>query len=202
MSTKKNPYYLADTGFFGAKVRICFSDVAFQQALKDCKITTRHTALDVGIAESHYIQQEGTQYSMLAIAFNYDQMAKGDALERMGTIYHEVSHTVTHIFQYVGEDESKIGDESRSYLGEHLFKQVFAAYATEEDKRERLGERNRKASDSASKQIIGALLQMASERDGSTGSDSVSKPEGISGGVKNRNRSTVTKASSRIRRIG
>jgi hypothetical protein len=133
MKNKSRPYYVADTGFFGAKVFVCFSDAAFQEALKDAKITTRHNALDLGIAESHYIQQEGTQYSLLAIAFNFEEMAKESALERMGTIYHEVSHTTTHVFQYVGEDETKIGDESRSYLGEHLFKQVFAAYATEED---------------------------------------------------------------------
>jgi hypothetical protein len=62
---------------------------------------------------------------MLAIVFNYEEMAKETALERMGVIYHEVSHTVTHVFEFIGEDDSKIGDESRSYLGEHIFKQVF-----------------------------------------------------------------------------
>jgi hypothetical protein len=187
---KKLDYYIADTGFFGAKVRICFSDNAFQQALKDAKITTRHNALDLGIAESHYIQQEGTQYSLLAIAFNFEEMAKEDALERMGTIYHEVSHTVTHIFQHVGEDDAKIGDETRSYLGEHLFKQVFAAYATEEDKRERLGKRDRKSSKQINQEVIGALIQMAEQRDGGAGSDSVSKPKSTPRRTKNSNRET------------
>jgi hypothetical protein len=177
---KKRPYYIVDTGFFGAKVFICFSDTSFQEALKDSKITTRHNALDLGIAESHYIQQEGTHHSMLAIAFNYDEMAKTNALERMGTIYHEVSHTVTHIFEYVGEDDVKIGDETRSYLGEHVFKQVFSIYATEDDKRERAGKGNRKTLDKTSEAILGALLQMAEQRDGSSGSDSVSKPKSVS----------------------
>ena len=62
----------------------------------------------------------------------------------MGIIYHEVSHTTTHVFQYIGEDETKIGDESRSYLGEHIFKQVFAIYAMEDDTRESARKRNRK----------------------------------------------------------
>jgi hypothetical protein len=124
---------------------VCFSDEAFQQAVRNSKITTRHTALDVGLAESHFIEQEGTTNAMLAIVFNYEEMAKCDALERLGVIYHEVSHTVTHVFEYIGEDDAKVGDESRSYLGEHIFKQVFSIYATEEDKRERTGKRDREA---------------------------------------------------------
>ena len=187
---KKRPYYVADTGFFGAKVFICFSDMSFQQALKDSKITTRHNALDLGIAESHYIQQEGTRYSMLAIAFNYDEMAKTDALERMGTIYHEVSHTVTHIFEYVGEDDSKIGDEARSYLGEHVFKQVFSAYATEEDRRECLRKRNREALIKLGSKIGGSQPEVDINSDGSTGSDSVSKPKRVSRRTKDANRET------------
>jgi len=187
---KKRPYYIADTGFFGAKVFICFSDMSFQQALKDSKITTRHNALDLGIAESHFIQQEGTHNSMLAIAFNYDEMAKTDALERMGTIYHEVSHTVTHIFEYIGEDDAKIGDEARSYLGEHVFKQVFSAYATEEDRRERLRKRNREALINLSSKSGGTQLQVDINSDGSAGSDSVPKPKRVSRRTKDANRET------------
>ena len=84
----KKPYYVADTGHFGIKIKVCFSDASFQQALKDSKILTRHNALDVGLAESHYIQQEGTTAAMLAIVFNFEDMAKESALERMGVIYH------------------------------------------------------------------------------------------------------------------
>jgi hypothetical protein len=176
---KKRPYYIVDTGFFGAKVFVCFSDSSFQQALKDSKITTRHNALDIGIAESHFIQQEGTHHSMLAIAFNYDDMAKTDALERMGTIYHEVSHTVTHIFEYIGEDDAKIGDEARSYLGEHVFKQVFSAYATEEDRRERLRKRNREALIKLGGKSGGTQLQVDINSDGSSGSNSVPEPKRV-----------------------
>lgn len=200
MSIKKRQYYIADTGFFTAKVYICFSDECFQQALKDAKITVRHNSLDVGIAESHYIQQEGTHHSLLAIVFNFEEMAKGEALDRMGTIYHEVSHTVTHIFQYVGEDETKIGDESRSYLGEHLFKQVFAAYATEEDKRERAGERNRKVLDKENQDVVGALLQMAEFDIGGSGQDSDTKQKYPFRRTKNTKGDTKSKTSARVRR--
>jgi hypothetical protein len=187
---KKRPYYVIDTGFFGAKVFVCFSDTSFQQALKDSKITTRHNALDIGIAESHFIQQEGTHHSMLAIAFNYDDMEKTDALERMGTIYHEVSHTITHIFEYIGEDDSKIGDETRSYLGEHVFKQVFAAYATEEDRRERLRKRNREALIKLGGKSGGSQLQVDINRDRSAGQDSIPEPKRVSSRTKNANRET------------
>jgi hypothetical protein len=183
----KLPYYIADTGHFGIKIKVCFSESAFQQAVVDSKITTKHHALDMGIAESHYIQQEGTPFAMLGIVFNYEEMAKLDALERMGIIYHEVSHTTTHVFEYIGEDDAKIGDESRSYLGEHIFKQVFSIYATEDDKRERVGKGNRKASDKESEAVIGALFQMAEQRDRSPGSDSISKPKNTSRRTKDSN---------------
>lgn len=198
----KKPYYIADTGHFGIPIKVCFDDASFQQAVRDAKITTRHQSLDVGLAESHFIQQEGTTAAMLAIVFNFNEMAKSDALDRMGVIYHEVSHTVTHVFEFIGEDESKIGDESRSYLGEHIFKQVFAIYATEEDRRERIGKGNRKSLDKENQAVIGALVQMAEQRDRSAGSDSVFKPKSVSGRTKNSNGDTKSKTSPRIRRAG
>jgi len=179
----KRPYYVADTGHFGIPIKVCFSDASFQQAVKDSKITTRHNALDVGLAESHFIEQEGTTNAMLAIVFNYEDMAKCDSLERLGVIYHEVSHTVTHVFEYIGEDDAKIGDESRSYLGEHIFKQVFAIYATEEDKRERSGKRNREALSELGKKIKGSKLQVDQHRERGPGSDSIHQQSGVFSGT-------------------
>jgi hypothetical protein len=172
---KKLPYYVADTGYFEHKVKICFNDAAFQEALKNANITTKHSALDLGVAESHHIQQDGTQNVLIAIVFNLDEMEKMESLEKMGVIVHETVHTVTHVFEHVGEDESKIGDESRAYFTEYLFKQVFAAYATEEDKRERARERDRKLLDKKNQAIIGALIQMAEHDNGGTRSDSNTK---------------------------
>ena len=182
-SGTKQPYYIADTGHFGIPVKVCFSDEAFQYAVRNSGITTRHSALDVGVAESHFIEQEGTQNAMLAIVFNYEDMAKCDALERMGVIYHEVSHTVTHVFAYIGEDENKIGDESRSYLGEHIFKQVFSIYATEEEKRERTRERDREAFSKAGKAVKGPELQVDQQRNRGPGSDSIHKSTGVFSGA-------------------
>jgi hypothetical protein len=137
----------------------------------------------VGLAESHFIEQEGTHFAMLAIVFNYEDMEKCDALERMGVIYHEVSHTVTHVFAYIGEEETKIGDESRSYLGEHIFKQVFGIYATEEDSRAR--KRNRETSKQLSKKVRRAELQVDLNSNGSAGSDSVSVGQDILNRIEN-----------------
>lgn len=194
------PYYIADTGHFGIKIKVCFSDAAFQEAVKDSKITAKHTALDIGLAESHFIQQEGTQFAMLGIVFNWEDMAKLDALERMGIIYHEVSHTTTHVFEYVGE--TNIGDESRSYLGEHIFKQVFAIYATEDESRENSRKRNRTTLDKTSEKVLGQILQMAEHNNGSTGSNSVSKSKSVPRRTKNSDRDSESKTSARIRRLG
>jgi hypothetical protein len=202
MITEELPYYEADTGHFPIKIKVCFSDEAFQQAVRNSKITARHNALDAGIAESHYITQEGTMHVMLGIVFNYEEMKKLDALERMGIIYHEVSHTTTHVFQYIGEDELKIGDESRSYLGEHIFKQVFAIFATEDDNRESARKRNRKASNETNQAIVGTMLQMALDSDGGAGQDSNPKPKTPLRRTKNSNGKTKPKTSSRIRRTG
>ena len=135
---------------------------------------------------------------MLAIVFNYEEMAKESALERLGVIYHEVSHTVTHVFEYIGEEESKIGDESRSYLGEHIFKQVFAIYATEEDKRERAGKRDREAFKQLGEKVKGTKLQVDQQRYRSPGSDSIHKSESVSGGTKNSDGSSEPKTSSGV----
>lgn len=190
MFATKRPYYIANTGHFGINIKVCFSDSAFQQAVKDSKITTRHNALDVGLAESHFIEQEGTTHAMLAIVFNYEEMAKETALERMGVIYHEVSHTVTHVFDYIGEDDAKIGDESRSYLGEHIFKQVFSIYATEEDKRERTGKTDREAFKQLGEKVKGSKLQVDQQRDRSPGSDSIHKSTGVFRGAEDSNGKT------------
>jgi hypothetical protein len=194
----KRPYYIADTGHFGIPISVCFSDAAFQQAVRDSRITTRHNALDVGLAESHFIEQEGTQNAMLAIVFNYEDMAKESALERMGVIYHEVSHTVTHVFEFIGEDDGKIGDESRSYLGEHIFKQVFSIYATEEDKRERAGKRDREAFKQLGKEIKGAKLQMDKHSDGSSRSDSLLEELSILCGTEDSDGKTEPKAGGSV----
>lgn len=195
---KKLPYYLVDTGFFEHKIKICFSDSAFQEALKTSKITTRHVALDLGVAESHHIQQEGTQNVLIAIVFDLAEMQKYDSLEKMGIIVHECVHTVTHMFQHVGEDDTKVGDETRAYFTEYIFKQVFAAFATEEDKRERSGKRSGKVSDKTNKAVIGALIQMAEHGNGGAGSDSDSKPKNLPSRTEDANGSTKPKADPSI----
>ena len=195
---KKLPYYLVDTGFFEHKIKICFSDFAFQEAIKTSKITTRHTALDLGVAESHHIQQEGTQNVLIAIVFDLAEMQKYDSLEKMGIIVHECVHTVTHMFQHVGEDDTKVGDETRAYFTEYIFKQVFAAFATEEDKRERSGKRSRKVSDKTNKAVIGALIQMAEHGNGGAGSDSDPKPKNPPSRTEDANGSTKPKADPSV----
>jgi hypothetical protein len=89
------------------------------------------------------------------------------------------------VFEYIGEEDTKIGDESRSYLGEHIFKQVFSIYATEEDKRERTRERNREAFIKLGEKMRGTKLQVDQQRHRGPGSDSIRKPESVSSGAQN-----------------
>jgi len=170
-------YYKINAGHFGLEIAICFSDESYQQVVKDSGITGRHHALETGMAESHYIAQEGSLNALMCIVFNYEEMRKLDDLERLGVIYHEVSHTTTHVFQYIGEDETKIGDESRSYLGEHLFKQVVAVYLKEEENRKNARKRNRELSNKKSQAIVGALLQMVGHDNGGTGQNCNTEPK-------------------------
>jgi len=79
---------------------------------------------------------------------------------------------VTHVFTFIGEEESKVGDESRSYLGEHIFKQVFSIYATEEEKRERAGKRDRKVFSKLGEEVRGSKLQVDQHSQWSTGQNS------------------------------
>lgn len=203
MTSKKKPklpYYEADTGFFEHKVRICFSEQAFQSAIQRAKITTRHNALDVGVAESHHITQEGTQNVLVAIVFNLEEMSKYDSLEKLGVIVHECVHTVTHIFQHVGEDESKIGDETRAYFTEHLFKQVFAAYATEEEEYERARERDREKIERLGEKIKRTIVQVDQHGERGAGSDSDTKREDPPHRTENSKRSTVRKTKADVQK--
>jgi dephospho-CoA kinase len=102
------------------------------------------------------------------------------------------------VFEYIGEDEQKIGDESRSYLGEHIFKQVFSIYATEEDRRERIGKRDREAFNKLGKEIKGSKLQMDQQRNRGAGSDSIHKSESVSSGAQNIDRGVKSKTGSGV----
>jgi hypothetical protein len=191
-------YYEANTGHFGFTIKVCFSDEAYQQALKDSEIHTKHDCFTVGIAESHYIELPNTPYAMLGIVFNYEEMKRLTALDRLGIIYHEVSHTVTHVFQYIGEDEAKIGDESRAYLGEYLFKQVVSIYETEDKSRASARKRNRKVSNQTNKEIVGAMLQVAELSDGSARQNSYIQGPAVVSGVENHNGSIIPTPMPRI----
>jgi len=195
---KKLPYYLVDTGFFEHKIKICFSDAAFQEALKASKITTRHTSLDVGVAESHHLQQEGTQYVLIAIVFDLVAMQTYDSLEKIGIIVHECVHTVTHMFQHIGEDDTKVGDETRAYFTEYIFKQIFAAFATEEDKRERSGKTNREILSKKGQGIRGPDVQVDQHSGWRPRPYSATELEGILRGAQGGDGETVTKTNPRV----
>jgi hypothetical protein len=189
MKKVKKPYYSISTGFFDHAVRICFSDKAFQQAVKDSGITTKQTSLDVGLAESHYITQDGSKSALLAVVFNLEELKGESDLFKIGTIVHETVHTVTHMFQHVGEPDDKVGDETRAYFTEYLFKQIFEIFAIEENKR--VGKENRKLSKQTGKGTKGSDVQVDIHSDGSARSVSDTQSTDILRGAQSGNGEAV-----------
>ena len=53
--SKKWPYYHVDCGHFPVQIKLCFSNLDFQRILLDHDITLKATALDEGVAETHYL---------------------------------------------------------------------------------------------------------------------------------------------------
>lgn len=179
MKPKKYDYYKLDVGFYPDVMKLCFDDKVFQQILKDHSITLKASALDTGVAETHQIG-DGKQ-GIIILAFNISEI--GDTTpEVFDTIAHEVSHSIDHLAEFIGEEDGITG-ETRAYLTGSLVKQIFKIYEHEKEKNARKA--SRKVSDKKGQRKQGAQLQVDQLSNGSAGSNSVSKREGIPSGTEN-----------------
>ena len=174
--TKFN-YYHVDCGHFPAQIKLCFDNNEFQKILADHNINAKATALDTGVAETHYMT-DGRE-GIIIMVFDLDECDEGPAY-LAGVIAHEATHCVCRVFEHIGEEPEDIGEESRAYLTEHIVKQITQAVIVEREKHAR--ERDRAVSKQKGKGKQRKELQVDQHGDGSAGSDSTTEqPSNIRG---------------------
>ena len=184
---KKKPYFTLKVPIFPANIHVCFDEAAFKQALKDKNVLQKIEYLESGaMAETHSIPIPDGR-TMLALILDLKAIEDLDSV-----LVHESVHLVYRIFEYMCEETP--GEECRAYLTEYVYKEL-KKITNEPDVRKR----HRKILSDTSEKVLGALLQMAVDGDGSAGSNSDTKPKNSVRGTKNRKRKTVTKAGAGVR---
>lgn len=177
---KKYDYYKLDVGFYPDVMKLCFDDKVFQQILKDHNITLKASALDTGCAETHQIG-DGKQ-GIIILVFNITEI--GDTTpEVFDTIAHEVSHSIDHLAEFIGEDDG-ISGETRAYLTGSLVKQIFKIYEHEKEKRAR--KTSRVLPKQKSQGNGGPVLQVDQLNQRGSGQNSFFEQQSTPSGVKNR----------------
>ena len=188
---KKFDYYHVDCGHFPAQIKLCFSNEVFQKVLKDHDITAKATALDEGIAETHYLSDG--KMAVIVLVFDLAECDGGDAV-LAGVVAHEATHCVCRVFDHIGEEPDEIGEESRAYLTEHIVKQIWKGIELEKEKDAR--KRDRKLSKQESKGKQGSDVQVDKHSDGSAGQDSNTQQQDSSSGTENGNGSVIGEAKT------
>lgn len=190
-------YYHVDCGHFPSQIKLCFSNETFQRVLRDHGITEKATALDEGIAETHYLT-DGKQ-AVIIMAFDLKECVDEDPAFLAGVIAHEATHCVCRIFEHIGEAPDEIGEESRAYLTEHIVKQITTGINMETQKNARKADRT---TSKQKGQGAGRSQPKVDQHDnGSPRSDCVSQKTDPPGGAKNKNRGAIKKATISVRSI-
>jgi len=172
---KKKLYFVVKIPIFPANIHVCLDEPAFKQALKDKNVIQKVEALEGGaMAETHSIPTADGK-TFIGLLLDLTSIDDLDA-----TLVHESVHLVYRIFEYMGEETP--GEETRAYLTEYVYKELKRGIDEHG-----IGKRNRKLLEQKNQAVIGALLQMAEQRDGGAGSDSVPKPKSVSSRTKNSN---------------
>jgi hypothetical protein len=190
-------YYHVDCGHFPSQIKLCFSNEMFQKVLADHGITEKATALDEGIAETHYLTDG--KHAVIIMAFDLKECVDEDPAFLAGVIAHEATHCVCRIFEHIGEAPDEIGEESRAYLTEHIVKQITTGIQVEIEKNAR--KENRAASKQKGQGAGGSQPKVDKHDIGSPGSDCVSEKTDLPGRAKNRDGKAVSKAARRVQRI-
>jgi hypothetical protein len=190
-------YYHVDCGHFPSQIKLCFSNEMFQKVLADHGITEKATALDEGIAETHYLTDG--KHAVIIMAFDLKECVDEDPAFLAGVIAHEATHCVCRIFEHIGEAPDEIGEESRAYLTEHIVKQITTGIQVEIEKNAR--KENRAASKQKGQGARGSQPKVDKHDSGGPGSDCVSEKTDPPGRAKNREGKAVSKAARRVQRI-
>ena len=191
-------YYHVDCGHFPVQIKLCFSNEDFQRILLDHGISAKATALDTGIAETHYLT-DGKE-GIVVLVFDLKELEGEDAAYIAGVIAHEATHCVCRVFEHIGEDPEEIGEESRAYLTEHIVKQITTGMQVHVQKDAR--KTNRATSKQKDKSAGGTVPEVDKHGDGSPGSDSVPKQKDPPSGAENKKRGPVRKTKDNVSKAG
>ena len=143
-------------------------------------IKAKATALDEGVAETHYLTDG--KVGIVVLVFDLEECDEEPAL-LAGVVAHEATHCVCRVFEHIGEEPENIGEESRAYLTEHIVKQIWKAIEIQKDKNAR--ERDRVVSKQKSKGKKRADVQVDQHSDGSAGQNNNPKQQDPSSGAEN-----------------
>lgn len=171
---------------FPANIHVCLDEVAFKQALKDKNVLQKVEIMENGaMAETHSVPTaDGRTFIGLLLDLN--------AIDDLdATLVHESVHLVYRIFEYMCEETP--GEETRAYLTEYVYKEI-RRVLDEPSVRKRY----REVLDKKNQAVIGALIQMAEQRDGGSGSDSNPQPKDSVRRTKNTDRKTITKTGAGV----
>ncbi len=187
-------YYHVDCGHFPVQIKLCFSNDTFQKVLLDHGIMHKATALDEGIAETHYLT-DGKE-GIIVLVFDMNELKDEDPAYVAGVIAHEATHCVCRVFEHIGEEPEEIGEESRAYLTEHIVKQITTGIAVQRDKDVR--KTDRAVSKQKGKSAGGPVPEVDKHDNGSPGPDSIPEQKDPSGGVENKKRGPVRKTKDSV----
>jgi hypothetical protein len=165
---KKWPYYHVDCGHFPVQIKLCFSNIDFQRILEDHDIKLKATALDEGVAETHYLTDG--KVGIVVMVFDLDECEDDEPANLVGIVAHEATHCVCRVFEHIGEEVEDIGEESRAYLTEHVVKQIWKGIEMEKENRAR--EADRAVSKQKGKRTKRPDVQVDIEHNGSPRQDS------------------------------
>lgn len=187
-------YYHVDCGHFPAEIKLCFSNEMFQRVLLDHGITAKATALDEGIAETHYLTDG--KMGVIVMVFDLKECIDEDPAYLAGVIAHEATHCVCRVFEHIGEEPDEIGEESRAYLTEHIVKQITTGIRMEMERDARKTDRAVPGEKGKGKR--GTEFKVDKHDNGGAGSNSVPKQTDPPGGAKNKRRRVIRKAKDSL----
>lgn len=179
--SKKWPYYHVDCGHFPVQIKLCFSNTDFQRILEDHDIKLKATALDEGVAETHYLSDG--KVGIVVMVFDLDECEDDEPANLVGVVAHEATHCVCRVFDHIGEDVEDIGEESRAYLTEHVVKQIWKGIEMEKEKRAR--EADRAVSKQKGKRAKRADVQVVVDNNGGARQNSDIERTGVFCGTQN-----------------
>jgi hypothetical protein len=149
--------------------------------LEDHDIKAKATALDEGVAETHYLSDG--KVGIVVMVFDLDECEDDEPANLVGIVAHEATHCVCRVFEHIGEEVEEIGEESRAYLTEHVVKQIWKGIEMEKEKRAR--EADRAVSKQKGKRAKRTDVQVDINSNGSAGQNSNSQQQDSFSGAEN-----------------